>query len=72
MPDILPCHARPGEDAPLDHKELVSASEAPPETQWVLASCHSVALLDGEEVGDPLEKTALRAANWRLSKSGRS
>ncbi len=40
----------------------------PQETQYVLASCHSLAMLDGELVGDPLEKAALISVEWRISK----
>ena len=48
---------------------LVAATDSSVDTQWALASCHSIALVDGEEVGDPLEKAGLHAVQWRLSKS---
>ena len=47
---------------------IVSASDTPFETQCVLASCQSLALLDGEVVGDPLEKACLSAINWTINK----
>ena len=48
--------------------DFVPASEAPLESQYVLASCHSLTLLDGEMVGDPLEKAAIQAAGWKITK----
>ena len=50
--------------------DLVPAYESPLETQYILASCHSLVMLDGELVGDPLEKAALQAVDWRITKSG--
>ena len=47
---------------------LVPARESPFESQCVLATCHSLVLLEGELVGDPLEKVALNAVDWNLSK----
>ncbi len=47
---------------------IVSAGDSPWETQCVLASCQSLALLEGEVVGDPLEKACLAAINWSVNK----
>ena len=59
-------HTSPEE---TDNKHgLVAVREAPFETQCVLASCHALALLEGELVGDPLEKAALGAIDWNLTK----
>ena len=48
--------------------DLIPARESPFETQCVLATCHSLVLLEGDLVGDPLEKVALNAVDWNLSK----
>ncbi|KAL5483774.1 hypothetical protein EMCRGX_G020188 [Ephydatia muelleri] len=47
---------------------LVAVKDAPFETQSVLASCNALAILDGELVGDPLEKAALHAISWTVGK----
>ena len=47
---------------------IVAAGVSPWETQCVLASCQSLALLDGEVVGDPLEKACVTAINWTINK----
>ena len=49
---------------------LIPARESPFETQCVLATCHSLVLLEADLVGDPLEKVALNAVDWNLSKGG--
>jgi cation-transporting ATPase 13A1 len=48
--------------------DLIPARESPFETQCVLATCHSLVLLEGDLVGDPMEKVALNAVDWNLSK----
>ncbi len=47
---------------------IMAAGESPWETQCVLASCQSLALLEGEVVGDPLEKACITAINWTINK----
>ena len=47
---------------------LVAVKDAPFETQSVLASCNALAILDGELVGDPLEKAAIHAISWTVGK----
>ena len=63
------CHSTRSSGAEDERKvPIVSASDTPFETQCVLASCQSLALLDGEVVGDPLEKACLSAINWTVNK----
>lgn len=51
-----------------DGLSMVPVSEAPPETVHVLATCHALAQLDDDLVGDPLEKATLNACQWTLTK----
>ena len=48
--------------------EIQPVSEMPVSTIHVLASCHSLTYLDDTLVGDPMEKAALKAIDWILSK----
>lgn len=63
MPPSLPSSP----DADNKHG-LMLVNEAPFESQCVLASCHSLVLMEGNLVGDPLEKAALLSIEWNLTK----
>lgn len=53
-----------------ERAELTPARSAPDETLSVLASCHALAQLGAEVIGDPMEQAALAAIGWTLTKSG--
>lgn len=54
---------------PADRLRLVDVTQTSRETTYTLAAAHAlVRLEDGLIVGDPMEKTAVDALNWQLSK----
>nr|CAB3224441.1 manganese-transporting ATPase 13A1 [Phallusia mammillata] len=47
---------------------LCPVTEAPAETQKVLATCHALVNMEDDLVGDPLEQAMLKAVEWNLTK----
>ncbi|CAN6644395.1 endoplasmic reticulum transmembrane helix translocase [Trichomonascus vanleenenianus] len=55
-----------------DIGEITDITQAPHQTTLVLATAHALVLLDdGEVVGDPMEKTTLKAIKWKVEKNDR-
>jgi len=56
--------------AGIDNKlEITAIGSIPAETLWTIGTCHTLINLDEELIGDPLEKVALQAIDWGLTKS---
>jgi len=51
-----------------DGVSVIPVDQAPQESVQVLATCHSLAMLEDGLVGDPLEKATLAAVDWSLTK----
>ena len=51
-----------------EEQSLIPIEEAPKESVQVLATCHSLVMMDDGMIGDPLEKVTLTAMGWNLTK----
>jgi len=58
----------PVEDGYVTKDGVIPVDKAPTECTQVLATCHSLVMLDDGLVGDPLEKATLTAVDWSLTK----
>ena len=51
-----------------EDRDIQPLKDVPIETVRVLACCHSLTHIDDNVVGDPVEKAALSAIDWTLTK----
>jgi len=58
----------PVEEGVTSRDGVIPVESAPTEAIQVLATCHSLVMLDDGLVGDPLEKATLTAVDWSLTK----
>ena len=51
-----------------EENALITLENAPKESIQVLATCHSLVMMEDGMIGDPLEKATLTALGWNLTK----
>jgi len=59
-----------GERDAVLSSELVRALEVPEATSLVLAGCQQLVLVDGQLLGDPMERAAMQAVGWQFASEG--
>ncbi|KAI0989240.1 hypothetical protein GJ496_003722 [Pomphorhynchus laevis] len=57
------------EGVAYDINSITKPEEVSSDTMNVIAVCHSLIVVDGEIIGDPIEKAALFAINWTMNKN---
>lgn len=53
-----------------DMMEVTETKDITQESKFVIAGCHSLAYIEGELLGDPLEKAALESLKWTITRDG--
>jgi cation-transporting ATPase 13A1 len=53
-----------------EEMNIISSSNLPFETEIILAGCHSLMLVKGQIVGDPMEKAVFKEIKWKLTNQG--
>ena len=61
---------KPERDEAFETVAVQQVIDTPERVQEALATCHSLAVLQSQLVGDPLDRELFVASGWRLSQVG--
>ncbi len=61
---------KPERDEAFEKVAVRQVMDTPERVQEALATCHSLAVLQSQLVGDPLDRELFVASGWRLSQVG--
>lgn len=58
---------RPDKGQPFEAARVEQVMNCPEGVQQALATCHSLAVVQGQVAGDPLDRQLFTASGWQLS-----